>query len=139
MFNYDFVISQIPLMIRLCNQVMQRHESNSVERGTTEGKTHRIDLMEVAVEIFSTVVLSSFLGMEASQDTIEGQTIQEAVLDMFKMSQRFARESKSVLLFGKKFIQMGLTKRHRKFNQKEQKIREFIRRKIRKLSSESNE
>ena len=105
MFNYDFVISQIPLMIRLCNQVMQRHESNSVERGTTEGKTHRIDLMEVAVEIFSTVVLSSFLGMEASQDTIEGQTIQEAVLDMFKMSQRFARESKSVLLFGKKFIQ----------------------------------
>ena len=92
----------------------------------------------MALGVFSSVILSIFLGLEASEELVDGVPIQNTVVNMFNAAGVLMINDLSLLIFGPKVLNLGLKKSHRDLIASQRQIRSFIKRKIHKISNETD-
>ena len=82
-FTYDFIISHIPMMSKIADQVFDSFEANTL---TKNGKNEiKVDLFKMMVKYTSSVVISGFLGLDCLQEQIKGETIPDALLRLVNL------------------------------------------------------
>ena len=74
MFTFDYLKQEIPRIAEICDAVFDRMEEANKDTGAVNGKL-QCDLFKMGLNIFSSVVISGFMGQHILTDKIDGQTV----------------------------------------------------------------
>lgn len=69
--------------------------------------------------------MSGFMGIDSMKEQLKGETIQSQLLKLSDLSLLLAEE-KNVELFGLKFVQFGLTEKHREYLTLKRQVNEVL-------------
>ena len=70
-FNYNYLMSQVPTISLICDRVIAQHEEKAVDsQGGIE-----LNLFKMMSGIFGKVVITLFVGMEEGEELVEGQPL----------------------------------------------------------------
>ena len=73
-FNFDFIVSHIPMMATIADQVFDHFESNcKMARSEGNSEIYTVDFFEVMTKYTSSIVITGFLGMESLKDSLKGK------------------------------------------------------------------
>ena len=83
-FTYEFIVSQIPMMKTIIDQVFDEFEKKAIKEnsGGKANQQMRVDLLKMMTNFTSSVVLSGFLGTESLKEQLKGESITELIQKM---------------------------------------------------------
>ena len=108
-FNFDFIKSQIPKVIKICDSVLDKVEANC------EGGEIEYNVDEFTSELAGNVMFECFFGSSFAEDKIGGMSpslfIKKFLDDMFLMTFEMP-----FFIFGAKFLDFNLREKDRRLN-----------------------
>ena len=105
-FNYNFVLTQIPELVRMCNKIFDLHETKAQQADPNDLK---VKLFDVTTDIISSVLLSSFMGMETSSELIQNKPIAKLTLEVGDESVIISMKEPLTYFLGLRYAKLGLT------------------------------
>jgi cytochrome P450 len=115
-FNFEFIVSQIPTMVAIADEVFdefeQRYWKDNPEKG--EKKELNVKLLEVMVKYTSSIIISGFLGIDSLKEKLRGKSIVDRTLELSDLASESIKDP-LLLVFGYKFMDLQLRRYDRRY------------------------
>ena len=133
-FNHNFLMSHIPDIAKICDEMLDKEEKKAAQRGEN-GEKIKMDLDTMLSSAFGKVVVSLFLGTDFEEATVEGLPLEEAMKEMSSLSMTLCFNP-IVIIFGAAATKFNFNEDCRRFNKLKAGVKTVLRQFVSKIVEE---